>query len=624
MANSTVHLTLLPQPRTLHPLAGEFPLPRAALIQIIARQPQALLFSATQFQQYLKKEHGLHWEIAASGFEPGAALRLVLDPGATGGPQGYRLAILPEGITITASDAAGIFYGLATLRQIASQARRANLPCLEIVDAPDFPARGVMLDISRDKVYTMETLYALVDRLAGWKINQLQLYTEHTFAYRNHPLPWQNASPMTGEEILLLDAYCRQRFVELVPNQNSFGHLEHWLSLEPYQHLAEIHGEFDVPWGKAHGPFSLSPAEPGSLELIRSLYDELLPHFTSRILNIGADETFDIGMGKSKALCDEKSIPQVYLDFLLELYREVKRRGFTMMYWGDIICRHPELIPQLPQDAIGLLWGYEASHPFDAEGAAFAAARVPFYMCPGTSSWNTIAGRLENALGNLRSAAENGIQYGAAGYLNTDWGDSGHWQVPPISYPGFAAGAAYAWCLKSNRNLNLAEALNRHAFADLAHEMGGILVGLGNLYQKAGVDYPNSTVFHHLLARPLAEIAAAEGLQADSFDEVLITLDALEQHLAQARMACPDAELIEREVKNTIRLVRHACKRALLALMVKENAPESEQARAKSVLGTEWKQISREYRDLWLARAREGGLADSMGKFKALEQDYDL
>src|SRR5207342_333696 len=106
-------------------------------------------------------------------------------------------------------------------------------------DWPDFAVRGVMLDISRDKVPTMATLYEMVNLFASLKINQLQLYTEHTFAYSQHEEVWRNASPMTAEEIQFLDQYCKQRFIELVPNQNSFGHMERWLKHEKYRHLAE-------------------------------------------------------------------------------------------------------------------------------------------------------------------------------------------------------------------------------------------------------------------------------------------------------------------------------------------------------------------------------------------------
>ena len=136
--------------------------------------------------------------------------------------EAYQLEIRRGQVVITHSSPAGAFYARQTLQQIQRQCH-GSIPAVRIEDYPDFPARGVMLDISRDKVPTMQTLYELVDLLAQWKINQLQLYTEHTFAYQNHREVWQEASPMTPEEIRQLDAYCRERFIELVPTQNSLG-----------------------------------------------------------------------------------------------------------------------------------------------------------------------------------------------------------------------------------------------------------------------------------------------------------------------------------------------------------------------------------------------------------------
>ena len=81
-----------------------------------------------------------------------------------------------------------------------------------------------------------------------------------------------------------------------------------------------------------------------------------------------------------------------------------------MMFWGDIILHKPELIPELPKDVIALNWGYDADHPFDRGREAFRDAGVPFYVCPGTSSWITLAGRTDNAIANLRDAATNGLQ----------------------------------------------------------------------------------------------------------------------------------------------------------------------------------------------------------------------
>ena len=72
------------------------------------------------------------------------------------------------------------------------------------------------------------------------KFNQLQLYMDHSFAYPGHEVVWQDASPLPAEDIRALDRYCADRHMELVPNQNSFGHMERWLRHEKYAHQAEI------------------------------------------------------------------------------------------------------------------------------------------------------------------------------------------------------------------------------------------------------------------------------------------------------------------------------------------------------------------------------------------------
>ena len=80
-------------------------------------------------------------------------------------------------------------------------------------------------------------------------------------------------------------------------------------------------------------------------------------------------------------------------------------------------------------------------------------------MAPGTSSWLSILGRTTNARTTCRRAAEAAIAHGAAGYLNTDWGDQGHLQQPVVSEPALAYGAAVSWCLEANADLDLGAAL---------------------------------------------------------------------------------------------------------------------------------------------------------------------
>jgi hexosaminidase len=619
----SLDLVLLPAPRQITFTGGSLTLAPDQLIWLDGAVPQ----HTGRMVQHALRTAGMYWALTAArldGLFIGASVRI--DPAQMPHPQGYTLLIDPDGVTITGHDAAGAFYGAMTLLQIARQAE-GFLPALHIEDWSDFPRRGVMLDISRDKVPTLDTLYALIDRLAAWKINELQLYTEHTFAYRQHEAVWGAASPLTGDDILLLDAYCRDRYVDLVPNQNSFGHMQRWLTHRDYHHLAEAPDGFAYPWGrKSAEPFSLCPTNPESVAFMDALYDELLPHFSSGQFNVGCDETWDIGQPgtRSESAVQERGEGRVYLDYLHQIHALVRDHDRTMQFWGDIIIKHPALIPELPQNAIALEWGYEADHPFDQHGAAFAGSGIPFYVCPGTSSWNAIAGRTDNALANLWNAAENGLKHGATGYLNTDWGDNGHWQPLPVSYVGFAYGAAVSWFGAGNRDLNLPRALDLHAFEDAAGVMGQLAVDLGNVYQLPDIPTVNSSPLFHLLLgadKPFSE-SWLTGVRADKLDATADAIDGIMDTLHSAQMTRLDADLIMDEFDLAADLLRHACKLGQARLAAPDQATSSIPAGRRARLAEELGALLGEYRRVWLARNRPGGLSDSIGRLERVLHLY--
>jgi hexosaminidase len=200
-------LTLLPIPRLLEFHDGNYKLDSGKRIALLGAPAQELLFSAQRLHTILCEQQ-IEWTLAATitgdPQEIGATLRV--DSAHVKNAEEYELTITPNGIELVAGSPRGIFYGVCTLVQLITQSPNHQIPCLHIADYPDFPNRGVMLDISRDKVPTMATLFDLVDLFASWKINQLQLYTEHTFTYRNHREVWEHASPMTEQDILELDA----------------------------------------------------------------------------------------------------------------------------------------------------------------------------------------------------------------------------------------------------------------------------------------------------------------------------------------------------------------------------------------------------------------------------------
>jgi hypothetical protein len=521
---------LLPCPRSLKLLRGTFTLPKRARLRFSPPLSPADAHAIARRLQSVGEEIGVKFLLPRSSRRKEAPTETseiqvsLLTSAATTESEGYALAIFKSGIEISFRETGGLRAAAATLRQLLRQFGR-RLPCLKIRDWPDFSRRGVMLDISRGRVPKLETLLDLAEHLADFKINELQLYTEHTFAYRKYKSIWQSWGALTGAEIRKLDARCRELGIDLVPNQNSFGHLHHFLEHPSLKKLGEVSESYEnANGGFVRRPSTLAPNHPGTLPFLRKLYDELLPNFSSEFFNVGCDETWDLGRGQSKILCDEKGKGRVYLDFLKQIRREVSARGKRMMFWGDIILKYPKHIPELATlgrdalprvradrqvrpttDVIVLNWGYEANHPFEKEAARFAKASIPFYVCPGTSTWQTLIGRHDNALANLRAAAKAGKKYGAIGYLITDWGDGGHPQPLAVSWPMFLAGASLAWNAKDFRESKLVPVLSRDVFEDPTGTIAAAAFKLGFVHQKLGVKATNETPLGSVIAAPKPE-----------------------------------------------------------------------------------------------------------------------
>ncbi|NOT32020.1 MAG: family 20 glycosylhydrolase [Planctomycetes bacterium] len=567
----------------------------------------------------------------ALGFGP-RTIELVLD-GRSGHPrEGYGLTIEPQRVRVIASKGIGLNHGLRTLTQLVRVAEKDwittgplqepgafALPALAIEDSPAFERRGVMLDVSRDRVPRMDYLFRLVELLAEWKLNELQLYFEHAFAYREHELVWRGVDPFTHDEIRALDRHCAAHGIELVPNQQSFGHLHHWLKHERYRHLAE------VPEGIVHPflgagetrpePFSLCPTDPRSLEFLAGLYDELLPCFTSGDFNVGLDETIDLGPGRSAAALRAQGVGRVYLDFLKSVHGLVSARGKRMQFWADILLNHPELVPEVPKDAVACLWGYEADHPFEQQTRTLADAGLPFYVCPGTSSWLSIGGRLENMLANVRSAAEWGAARGAKGLLITDWGDRGHLQPPCVSWPGFMTAADHAWNPTGaahdadHGTGRLASQMDLHVFECGSPGIGVGALELAHVAQSCGVSVRNASALSMLLTKfdqpfpppELASLSLAGLRRAESF----CTGAALWSCVPRS----PDGVLARRELAWVARTLNFACTLGEWRVEAgRGRTLEDLEDHRRAGLAAVLEPLLAEHRSLWLERSRPGGL----------------
>lgn len=349
-------------------------------------------------------------------------------------------------IIIISSSAEGAFRAASTLKQVV---KHEIIEKQRIHDYPMIKNRGIMLDISRGKVPKTESIYKLIDMMADLKYNQLQLYIENiVFEYDHFPEYWKDMMPITKREMEDIKHYCKKHFIELVPNQNGFGHMGKWLKKEELKPLG-------ITRDDGRESTTLNPLKKESLELVDTIYSDLLPSFDSELFNVGMDEPFELGMGETKEMCEKKGKERVYLDYLnriLELSN--KKYHKTPMFWDDIVFDYPECIKDINPDCIVLDWGYELEFPFMERCRYLKEHGLRFYTCPGTSTWASFTGRFENMIYNIESAAKACIVNDGEGFLLTDWGNGGHPQFIVMSFIPYIYGACCSWNYNVPRTLD--------------------------------------------------------------------------------------------------------------------------------------------------------------------------
>ena len=509
------------------------------------------------------------------------------------GAEHYRLVISTTTIDVTAGDAAGFLFALQTLRGLWAE-DPSSLPCLTLADGPALPVRGFMLDVSRGKVPTMGELLRLVEGLHALRANQLQLYVEHTFAWPGHEDAWREASPLTAAQVRALDDACAAVGIELVPNLNTFGHMERWLRHPRYRALAEC------PEGWIHpltGQFKEFPGtlrpDQASLDFVDALLADYLPCFRSRQVNLGGDEPWELGQGFSKAAVAERGKHRVYLDHLRKLCALSTARDHTPQFWGDILLEDLALAQEAPAEAVPVVWGYDAGHPFDAQCGRLRELGRRYLVAPGTSTWQSFTGRLDNGLTNQDEAIASARRHGARGILLTSWGDNGNHQPWPTNWPAMVAGLTQAWTGQPAVDLSLGYAALGALERAEATAVSAALAHLGRLDgQIAKANRNKSLTWDFLTAKPEALAKFTEGVDAEELGRAWAYLDE-----AAPLLAAIASDDLREELTLGADLARAGLHRA----------------QGNTLSRRERRSLIERYQAAWLKRARPGGLDESVG-----------
>ena len=469
---------LIPQPKNIEygESGSHFTLSYGSYVVLEPSCGEKLTAQAKLAVEALKEELGFAPALTRGTGRPGD---VILSQSEAMAPQSYRLIVDEKNVRITGGEA-GVWYGCQTLLQMAAQCG-AVLPAVTIEDEPDIPNRGFYHDITRGRVPKLSFLKKMADKMAYYKMNQLQLYIEHTFLFRDFSEIWRDDTPLTAAEILELDRYCAERGIELVPSLSCFGHLYKVLSSQGYSHLCELEDSEKMPFslrGRMHH-HTINVTDPESLEFIKGKIAEFMPLFTSKQFNICADETFDLGKGKSREAAREKGVDRIYIDFVKALCEFLVENGRRPMFWGDVICGFPEMIKELPEETVCLNWGY-AKYQREEETKWLADAGAVQYSCPGACGWNQFVYLIENSYENIKRMCTYAVKYHSIGLLNTDWGDFLHVNHPEFGIVGMIYGAAFSW----NTQIPEFEQINRQIslleFRDREEKFVGIIASAAN------------------------------------------------------------------------------------------------------------------------------------------------
>ncbi|HEY5381068.1 MAG TPA: family 20 glycosylhydrolase [Acidobacteriaceae bacterium] len=387
--------------------------------------------------------------LASRGVPAGHGLRIVLqrlgqhpDASFTDAmrPEGYTVSYADGTLTLTGATASGVFYAAQTAKQMIERQLNGSfvLHAADIRDSPAMKYRGLSDDLSRGPVDTLAFQEKIVRTLAAYKDNLYSPYFENTQQYASNPLPAPPGGSISAADARALVAYAAKYHVMVVPDQEAFGHLRHMLVYEEYQPLAET----------PHGAV-LAPGQPGSLQVINQMFTELAALYPSPFLHIGADETFDLGVGQTKAAVESQGLGPVYLNFMQQIDTTLRPLNRRLLFWGDIAEKSPDLLKAIPdsfkRDMIAISWHYSPSTTgFTKYLDYFKSAGFETWVAPGINNWSRVYPNYNMGLENIQEFTRDGQAMGADGQLNTIWYDDGE-ALAANNWYGILFGCAAAW-----------------------------------------------------------------------------------------------------------------------------------------------------------------------------------
>ncbi|KAG8227825.1 hypothetical protein J437_LFUL008469 [Ladona fulva] len=510
----------------------------------------------------------------------------------------YQIHISSQKVRMSASSLAGLHYAICTFVQLLRLSQQGEIsdqsnekptdseqtgeggditrgaaPGLQSMLIQDWPTlchRGVLLDISpRGRIPTMDYLFHMIDLWSSMKVSHLHLYTRLMPSSE-----WQLC--YSRSEMVTIDRYCQDHFVELIPVLEVDAHLCYEELSDMWPSFQEILSTFPtlryVHVGPRLSSLLVEPARAGFCSGRQGRED------TSQD---GEDDDADGGFGGLQELWHLLSLPH----------------SVTLMICGNALHYQPRP-PILPPNVVVVEYGFQADYDFLEWSTKFQREGNMPLLCPGTASWNSFAGCPEASVCNIYRAVQAAKELSSLGVVVAHWSGSFHLTPHPFAWPGFVMTAGLSWNPATHWDYlhnSLPDLLDAHVFRDASHVVGRTVVELGHAEtfvvrtgrgQSSGdvSDLPpreessggnsggGSSTLYRLLTDP--DGVDLENLSVDLFGRITKHIKKCQNNLFRAKLSCAFAEMVIQELQLAADLMLTACRigRTLVGVGINPNS----------------------------------------------------
>lgn len=280
-----------------------------------------------------------------------------------------------------------------------------------------FQVRGFHLDL-RVQVMKIPALKKFARQLKEGGVNTLIMEWEATYPFEHHPLI-PNQYAYSREEVKDFISYCEEMGIDVIPLQQSFGHVEYILRHYRYKELREDQKDYS----------QINPLkEELARELFRDLYKDLISTHQSDYIHIGGDETYLLGHSKeSQKKVAEVGKGRLYGDYIKLLCELVVELGKKPIVWADIAMKYPEALKGLPKETVFVDWNYGWDVNMFGKHSNLLESGFEIWGAPSLRSHpdNFFVTQWEKHFRNIREFIPQARQFGYKGLIITSWSTSG-------------------------------------------------------------------------------------------------------------------------------------------------------------------------------------------------------